>query len=356
MENNEVKMMQVRPTVIKSHNKRRHHPFDNPNNGVSDDANKFYALTINITALVKQFYTLIAMTAAIKPEWGKHSHDRWLEDFYNYRNNFYSKFAKMLYDYICLIVLGELRHANNHSNWGFDTLENFYKMSRNQVFCTYREFTKESVLKVGANQFNEFYNPWHRNYGGYNWKLIAEAGLKYGKYPNEVFIDHCFDLEHNCGSIFNKEGFIFYYPDSIQDFLNTKRYCTHPVDLLHWGQTKKIQDMIERACNIGIISVDVIEFFADDPYVIRFDKPAQVINKTSLYHPIVYGNQFFKDEDRLMRNYDKYDLDDYMEMYHPFPWGHEDMTLIPRFRTDKDYDEEGWNMNRDCHGDRASNY
>lgn len=356
MENNETKMMRVRPRVVKSHLRRIKNNLDNPKNGLLVDKS-FYALEINVTALTKQFYTLVAMTAAIKPEYGKHSHDKWLDDFYSYRNNFYSKFAKMLYDYICLIVLGELRHANNHSNYGFDTLENFSGMSREQVFCTYREFTKESVLKVGIKQFNEFYNPWHNNYGGHNWRLIAEGGLKYGKYSDEVFIDHCFDLEHNNGCIFNEEGFLFYYPDNIQDLLDTKRYCKNPIELLHWGQTKKIQELIERACNIGIISIEILEFFSDDPYIIRFDRPEIIAKKKFAYrYSTFYGNQFFKDEDRLMKGYDKYDLDDFMEIYHPLPWGHEDMTQIPRFRTDKDYDENGYNLNRDCYRDKANNY
>ena len=355
----ELEIKRVKPRCIKTYTRKKDRCYyENTQEGVTNNDGKFYALTVNVTALTKQFYALIALGTAIKPEWGKHSHDKWLEDYRVYKDNFCKTFAKMLYDYISLIVLGELRHANRCSNWGFTVISDFCHMNRNQVFSVYREWTKDSVLKVAQKQFNEFINPWKDQFGGNAWASIARGGLKYGKLPDEVFIDHCYDLEHNNGCIFNKEGYMLYFPDYIQDLLDKKRYCSDPIELLRWGQTKAIQDLIERACNIGLITAEVNPLF-DREYVLMFDTPEVVARKISTYNSHIYQNQFYKDEDRLMREYDKYDLDDYINMYHPFPWGHKDFGKVPLFRTNKDYDECGHNMNRSNHRQRynyASNY
>lgn len=346
MENNNgiFELVRVRPRVKTTYNDRPRIWY-NTKHGVIDERGRFSAITINVMAIVKQFYCLIAMTSAMKPVWGQHSHDKWIQDFYEYRNNFYHKLAKIFYDYICLIVLTELRHANHHSNWGFDTFEGFHNMCRNEVFNTYRKFTRKSVLETGVIQFNEFKNPWHRQYGGYNWEMIAKAGLKYGVYSDEVFIDHCFDLEHNNGNIFDKGGFIFNCHSGISQMLTTKRYCENPIDLFKWGQTREIQKLIERGCNIGVFTTEIARCFIEDRYVISFDIPEQVSEITSLYDNSVYNNYFFKDEDRRMREFDKYDLDDLIEFYHSPYWGDEDMRAVKIFRTDKDYDD-GYNMNR----------
>lgn len=338
--------VKVRPKTILSYGSRPQVWYESTKNGVLEYGH-YSAITINIVAVTKQFYCLIAMGAAMKPIWGQHSHDKWLKDFYEYRDNFFHKLAKIFYDYICAIVLGELRHANEHSNYGFDTLENFHAMYRNQVFNTYRKFTRKSVLETGVLHFNDFHNPWQDQYGGYKWKEISEAGLKYGVYPDEVFIDHCFDLEHNNGNIFDKEAFTFFSPSGIGDILTTKRYCENPINLLKWGQTNTIQHLIERGCNIGIFEADVSRFFADDGYIIRFDTPEAVSRRVSLYDSSIYNNYFFDDANRRMCNFDKYDLDDLLEFYHSPYWGDDNMKEVPIFRTNKDYDEYGHDMNRD---------
>lgn len=364
MENNMVDIwksnlqtIKVRPRTVLSYRNRPQIWYENTKTGVVGDGN-FSAITLNIIAITKQFYCLIAMTAAMKPVWGQHSHDKWLKDFYEYRDNFYSKLAKLFYDYISCIVLAELRHANYRSNYGFNTFEDFHCMSRNQVFNTYRKFTRKSVLETGEYYFNEFNNPWKDQYGGYNWQMIAKAGLKYGVYPNEVFIDHCFDLEHNNGNIFDKEAYIFFYPSSISDLLNDKRYCDNPINLLKWGQTSAIQHLIERGCNIGIFDTYVTNVFSKDGYIIHFDTPETISKRSSLYSKRVYNNYFFDDNNRQMCDFDKYDLDELLEFYHSPYWGDDDMKKIPVFRTDKDYDECGYNMNRNNYrdGDNASNW
>jgi hypothetical protein len=59
-----------------------------------------------------------------------------------------------------------------------------------------------------------------------------------------------------------------------------------------------------------------------------------------------------------MCDFDKYDLDELLEFYHSPYCGDDDMKKISVFRTDKDYDECGYNMNRNNYRDRdnASNW
>ena len=172
---------------------------------------KFRAIELNIEVVCKEFYALQAIEATMYVEYGRHSHDKWTQDFYAYKESFESKISEMFRDYLALIVLGELRHANVYSEKGlkFEFVDFNERINRERCFIERRIFTKESTFRCGIKLFNELYNGWHESYGGTAWYGIAKSGLMYGKESNTVFIDHCFDLEHNGGCIFNKHAFLF---------------------------------------------------------------------------------------------------------------------------------------------------
>ena len=157
---------------------------------------KFRAIEVNIEAVCKEFYALQAVEATMHTQYGRHSHERWTQDFYEYKESFESKIAEMFRDYLALIVLGELRHANEYSEKGlkFEFVDFNQRINRERCFIERRIFTKESTFRCGMKFFNELYNGWHESYGGTAWYGIAKAGLMYGKESNTVFIDHCFDL------------------------------------------------------------------------------------------------------------------------------------------------------------------
>ena len=112
---------------------------------------KFHAIELNIEVVCKEFYALQAVEATMHTEFGKHSHERWTQDFYEYKEYFESKVAEMFRDYLALIVLGELRHANEYSDKGlkFEFVDFNQRINRERCFIERRMFTKESTFRCG---------------------------------------------------------------------------------------------------------------------------------------------------------------------------------------------------------------
>ena len=310
---------------------------------------KFRAIELNIEAVCKEFYALQAVEATMHTEYGRHSHERWTQDFYEYKEYFESKVAEMFRDYLALIVLGELRHANEYSDKGlkFEFVDFNQIINRERCFIERRLFTKESTFRCGMKFFNEFYNGWHESYGGEAWYNIAKAGLLYGKESNMVFIDHCFDLEHNGGCIFNKHAFLFDGPNDIVIFLDLKRNAMNTYRIIRYAQTKTLRDLIQRAFNLGILKYDNSRYFSyisDSEAIFHFVAPCELFN-FSLSEK-VYINQFYEENNRLMNIKECYTLEELLNLYHPLPWGNMDMMKeVTIFNTGKKY-ENGKNIYR----------
>lgn len=310
---------------------------------------KFHAIELNIEVVCKEFYALQAVEATMHTEFGKHSHERWTQDFYEYKEYFEYKVAEMFRDYLALIVLGELRHANEYSDKGlkFEFVDFNQRINRERCFIERRMFTKESTFRCGMKFFNELYNGWHDSYGGTAWYNIAKAGLMYGKESNTVFIDHCFDLEHNGGCIFNKHAFLFAGPYDIIVFLDLKRKAMNTYQIIQYAQTKTLRSLIQRAFNLGIMEYDYSRYFqyiSDSEAVFRFAVPDELFSFSMSEN--VYVNQFYEENQRLMNTNKWYTLEELLELYHPFPWGDMDMMKeVSVFNTGKKY-ENGENIYR----------
>ena len=320
---------------------------------------KFRAIELNIEIICKEFYALQAVEATMHTQYGRHSHERWTQDFYEYKESFESKVAEMFRDYLALIVLGELRHANRYSEKGlsFEFVDFNRSINREKCFIERRMFTKESVFRCGMKLFNELYNGWHESYGGTPWYNIAKSGLLYGKESNMVFIDHCFDLEHNGGCIFNKHAFLFDGPNDIITFLDLKRQEMNTYRITRHAQSKTLHDLIQRAFNLGILKYDSSKYFqyiSDSEAVFRFVIPNEVFSFSLSEN--VYINQFYEENQRLMNTNKWYTLEDLLDLYHPFPWGDMDMMKeVSVFNTGKKY-ENGENIYRYRRHEDAENY
>lgn len=322
---------------------------------------KFRAIEVNIEAVCKEFYALQAVEATMHTQYGRHSHERWTQDFYEYKEFFESKIAKMFRDYLALIVLGELRHANEYSEKGlkFEFVDFNQRINRKRCFIERRMFTKESTFRCGMKFFNELYNGWHESYGGTPWYNIAKAGLMYGKESNAVFIDHCFDLEHNGGCIFNKHAFLFDGPNDMINFLDLKRTAMNTYRIIRHAQSKTLHKLIQRAFNLGILEYDYSRYFqyiSDSEVVFRFAIPDELFSFSMSEN--VYVNQFYEENQRLMNTNKWYTLEEILSLYHPFPWGDMDMMKeVTIFNTGKKY-ENGENVYRyrERRYDDAENY
>ena len=320
---------------------------------------KFRAIELNIETVCKEFYALQAVEATMHTQYGRHSHERWTQDFYEYKESFESKVAEMFRDYLALIVLGELRHANRYSEKGlsFEFVDFNRSINREKCFIERRMFTKESVFRCGMKLFNELYNGWHESYGGTPWYNIAKSGLLYGKESNMVFIDHCFDLEHNGGCIFNKHAFLFDGPNDIITFLDLKRQEMNTYRIIRHAQSKTLHDLIQRAFNLGILKYDSSKYFqyiSDSEAVFRFVIPNEVFSFSLSEN--VYINQFYEENQRLMNTNKWYTLEELLDLYHPFPWGDMDMMKeVSVFNTGKKY-ENGENIYRYRRHEDPENY
>ena len=310
---------------------------------------KFRGIELNIEVVCKEFYALQAIEATMHVEYGRHSHDKWLKDFYEYKESFEDKISEMFRDYLALIVLGELRHANGYSEKGlkFEFVDFNQRINRERCFIERRMFTKESTFRCGMKFFNELYNGWHDSYGGTAWYNIAKAGLMYGKESNTVFIDHCFDLEHNGGCIFNKHAFLFDGPNDIITFLDLKRNAMNTYRIIRHAQSKTLHDLIQRGFNLGILEYDYSRYFqyiSDSEAVFRFAVPDELFTFSTSEN--VYVNQFYEENKRLM-NTDKWlSFEEILDLYHPFPWGDMDMMKeVSVYNTGKKY-ENGENVYR----------
>ena len=310
---------------------------------------KFRAIELNIEMVCKEFYALQAIEATMHTQYGRHSHERWTQDFYEYKESFESKIAKMFRDYLALIVLGELRHANEYSEKGlkFEFVDFNQRINRERCFIERRMFTKESTFRCGMKFFNELYNGWHESYGGTAWYNIAKAGLMYGKESNTVFIDHCFDLEHNGGCIFNKHAFLFDGPNDIIAFLDLKRRAMNTYRIISYAQTKTLRSLIQRAFNLGIMKYDSSIYFryiSDSETIFDFRNKDELFSFSMLEN--VYVNQFYEENQRLMNTNKWYTLEELLDLYHPFPWGDMDMMKeVSIYSTGKKY-ENGENVYR----------
>lgn len=321
----------------------------------------FRAYEVNIEAICKEFYALQAIEATMSTEYGRHSHERWTQDFYSYKEYFESKIAEMFRDYLALIVLGELRHANVYSEkrLEFEFVDFNQRINRERCFIERRMFTKESTFRCGMKFFNEFYNGWHESYGGQAWYGIAKAGLMYGVESNTVFIDHCFDLEHNGGCIFNKHAFLFDGPNDLIVFLDTKRNAMNTYRIIKYAQTKTLQDLVQRAFNLDILRYDSSEYFSRNSkseVLFRFANANDLFDLSVAEK--VYVNQFYEENNRLMNSGKWYTLEEFLDLYHPFPWGDMDMMKeVSVYSTGKKY-ENGENIYRyrRRHYDDAENY
>ena len=206
---------------------------------------------MNIFFIVREFYSLMAIEAIAKVKPFKHSHERWLEDFNQYKNDYISKTARIIYEYTVCAVVSELRHCN-HSNYYLRAIDTGYSSSK--FLKCLDDYTAESILKTGVKMFNTDFNKWNNMFGGHSWLLIAKAGLMYGKIPNIVFLDHCVDLQHNCGTYFDKRLGFFYLPNGIDftHFLDDKKHSVSAQEEIV-PVSFELKKLVERGKNLHIL-------------------------------------------------------------------------------------------------------
>lgn len=211
---------------------------------------------IHVFQGILEFYALESISAMAKTIPFRHSHEKWLREFTEFKNKFNSQFANAFFDYTVLACLGEARHAGYSSNYeikGFPSSENSAR--RDIYLCPH--FEPKSALQTCASLYSH-HNDWKPQYGGEPWECIAKGGLYYFSDNPSVFIDYMVDLSHNNGVFFNKHNHIFrLYTDEhiIKEFLSMKRYHAPEMvyDYCSGSCSLETVHFYKRAINLGII-------------------------------------------------------------------------------------------------------
>jgi hypothetical protein len=113
--------------------------------------------------------------------------------------------------YLDMAVGGELRYARRYLDELPPALEPFFKevseSQRGKAWLVWTVIRRKYGIEALALAEEAFYmRGWRRNFGGVAWAQVACALRNYleGKRKPRIFVDQCFNLEHNTGSVFNK--------------------------------------------------------------------------------------------------------------------------------------------------------
>lgn len=209
---------------------------------------------MEIQYLAKDFYILQALGATARLEPFRHSHQRWRRDYQDYFDVFTERFARTLYDYLCLIVFGEARHASNCAGYYYEDWPVSHIDGRSNAYSYATDYSPASFLPKAAQLF--LAGNWEESYGGRAWARIAEAAMLYGKVPDVVFIDHAIDLSHNSGLCFDKDEagiFTCYFAESYREFLDMKATMPPEVYIPGLRCSHHVARLVRRAINLGIV-------------------------------------------------------------------------------------------------------
>lgn len=263
---------------------------------------------IHVFQGILEFYALESISAMAKTIPFKHSHEKWLKEFTEFKNKYNTQFANAFFDYTVLACLGEARHADAASNYEIKGFPNADGTVRRDIYrCPH--FEPKSALQVCALLYSH-HDDWKPQYGGKPWEDIAKGGLYYYSDNPSVFIDYMVDLSHNNGVFFNKCNHIFrLYTDEhvIKEFLSMKRYQTPETvyDYCRVSCSLETVRFFKRAINLGIIQfAQVVPHRAvgyTKPYtcdlVLEGDYEDTNLNAIMNYVPIKWGTSVLTPSD-----------------------------------------------------------
>lgn len=147
------------------------------------------------------FYTLEVLGVATAGEWFLGAKARLQRDVADVKAIHTKNFANCLFDYLCVAVWGEARHAWDKCRQAISEIHRADNRGACQAAAL--DYDPRQFLPVIAELFEK---EWTSDaYGGLSWVKIAKAATHYGEWPDTVFIDHCIDLAHNNGPCFDKQ-------------------------------------------------------------------------------------------------------------------------------------------------------
>lgn len=208
------------------------------NNGEFDENNTKFKDLIYDYHLKNKNYPSLAQQNIMLDEIYSKSKETLLKEYQKIAGEFYPKFLT------CFNFLDKyfLQSPSDYTNSMMKNIFSSFKSS---------DINIEDLLKTVNLIFQK--NSFGMGYGGVAWKKITEHALNFsqGKISSEVFIDQSFSLEHNNGSIFNKD-IIF---QSVGTFATTLGSPKHKVVI---NFSKLILDMQHSGEILNFLSLNNI--------------------------------------------------------------------------------------------------
>lgn len=130
--------------------------------------------------------------------------------FVKFKSTFTKQLAQAMEDYLVLACAGEMRHGRHKCDMCYSSFPS--GGSRSNVWGDIVRFEPKHIMNMAATLFQDY--KWESGYGGKKWGQCAQAYVErhtkeHIMQKDTVFVDHCFDLQHNNGTVFNKGCDIF---------------------------------------------------------------------------------------------------------------------------------------------------
>jgi hypothetical protein len=156
-------------------------------------------------------------------------------------NKFLPVLRKRILGDLEFAIMGEVLHLEDMTVMGNAVYDGIYTYQDKIGYETLDDFSdaiysgNEEAIEKARDLFNDEELKWRTDYGGKVWGRICDGWLRLkntGSNNSQLFmsIDNCYDLQHNTGTVFNKndryltnEGYRW-----IKDFLNLKYSSKNP--------------------------------------------------------------------------------------------------------------------------------
>jgi len=146
------------------------------------------------------------------------------------------RLAEEFATYLDMAVGGELRYAKRYLSELPTELEPFFRevsdTGRGKAWLVWTVIRRKfglDALDLAEDAFHQ--RGWRENFGGYPWVQAVRALRPYlqGQRTPRLFVDQCFNLQHNTGCILNK----LYNVSKLPDVLEAHGADDYPVLLAH---------------------------------------------------------------------------------------------------------------------------
>lgn len=246
-------------------------------------------MAIDALYCVSTFYSLEALELLVvrKAEFGKHSHDKLIQDIKEFKERYVKNLSQALYDYTAMVVYGEMRHA-----WKTSTHYNPHVCrvsSRKESYYESLQYNPKDILEAGKRLFDPKKTIWTENFGGEKWWFIADRVSLYGRIGLQNFCDMCFSLSHNTSPYldkFNSGIFMIDNKSTYKRILDLKFEADNPLEVIVTTESYlgyRLRRLVERAFILKLIPIIF-------PANLGNRKPADCAeNYIYNYKPIVWG-------------------------------------------------------------------